>query len=152
MSNKKEEVKVEAKFSIVRKIIAAFKLGDAGKLDNFFMRIEKTLSREIESHQKNIDINKFNSKRTIDNLKDDLEDAQQREVEAYMAVTPEDVETNEKASRYVDTYLDGLKRAESDVKRIEDSIKDEEKELKAKNDDLNDQIKNLKKIISSVIG
>ena len=151
MSNKKEEVKVEAKFSIVRKIIAAFKLGDAGKLDNFFMRIEKTLSREIESHQKNIDINKFNSKRTIDNLKDDLEDAQQREVEAYMAVTPEDVETNEKASRYVDTYLDGLKRAESDVKRIEDSIKDEEKELKAKNDDLNDQIKNLKKIISSVI-
>tara|TARA_R110000764_G_scaffold64009_2_gene134947 strand:+ start:149 stop:610 length:462 start_codon:yes stop_codon:yes gene_type:complete len=148
--NNNEVVVAISKFPIVQKIMETFKLGDGGKLDSFFTRIDKTLSREIAAHEKNIENNKFNSKTVTEGLQDDLEDAEQRLAEAFMAVEPENVDTNQKASGFVDAYLEGISKAEKAVERIEEEIKDEATSLKDKNADLAKQVKLLKRRIASI--
>ena len=59
MLNNKENNQT-SKFSIVRAISAFLKLGDDGKLDSFFTRIIKTLSKEVCAHKKNLDNLRFN--------------------------------------------------------------------------------------------
>ena len=148
----KEEVKEsKSKFSIVRKISAFLKLGDDGKLDSFFTRIEKVLTKEIEGHKKNIEFDTFNSGKIIDDLKDNLEDAKQLEAETYLDVTPDQVTTNQMQKDLIDTYLQRIKSQEGAVKRIEDSIKEEKTKLQDKIDEHNLNIKTCKKRIDSIL-
>jgi len=151
MSNKNETPVVKAKFSIVRRIVAFLELGENGKLDSFFLRVEKTLNREIEAYKKNIDIIKFEAKQKADEYDDKIEDAEKAVEEAFMNVTPEQVDSNQKQVDFLDSYLSNLKRAKSAVTSLKDAKADAAKASKGEVDNLNDKINELKETIASVI-
>lgn len=148
----KEAKKVESNISIVRRIVAFLQLGEAGKLDSFFLRVEKTLKREVEGLKKNIDVIEFEAKQKDDKYKDRIEDAEADVEAAFLNVAPEQVDTNEKASQYQDRYLSGIRDAKRAVKSLEDKRADVAKEYKGQVDDLKDQIKSLNETKKSIIG
>ena len=129
-----------SELAIVRKIAAFLKLGDSGKLDSFFTRILKTLNREIDGLKKNIETNKFNYKQTLDDLKDQVEDAREALTEQFMSVDPTQVATRELQKNYVDVYLKSISNKEADIDALEERIIKKKEELKEQNDTIQKRI------------
>lgn len=112
----------KCKFSIVQKITEFFKLGEAGKLDSFFSRIDKTLSRDIAAYKVNLTTLKFNHDTNVSELEDQLEDANDGLQDAYMSVDLEKIKTNEAQVLFQDIYLATLDAAELKYTSIEKKI------------------------------
>lgn len=117
-----KEASTPAKFSITRKIMEFLKLGDSGKLDSFFSRVEKALVGQIKAINKNIDTKEFVAEQKLDSLKDKLEDAQAELEDAYLGVTPEDVTTNGDQIKYMEKYLENIHIKRNAIKEIEEEI------------------------------
>lgn len=140
----------KAKFSITRKIMELFNLGDSGKLDSFFTRVTKSLNRDITALETNKRTIRFNAKQREDELKDQLEDAQDSLQEAYLAVSPEDVKTNEDQKSFMDFYLKNIHAKRDEVKRIEELIKAHKEELAANIKSVDDRINSRKEDIEAI--
>ena len=121
---------------IVAKIMAFLNLGDAGKLQSFFDREIKKKKREIESYQKSIENEKYNSKGRLEAL------VEQEEVDdAYYSVKPEDVKTNAEQEAFAYIYWSKVEQAESKLARIQDEIEEEKEKTKEKIESYEEQIK-----------
>ncbi len=116
------------KFALARKISEFLKLGEDGKLDSFFSRVEKTLKKEISAHNKNLDILKFNYEQELDTLEDRLEDAKAALVNAYMKVEVAEIGNNAKEQAYMEVYLENIDNHEIKVQEIEQEIEIASKE------------------------
>ena len=154
MSNSKTNTATvtPSKFTIVQKIQSFLKLGDSGKMDSFFTRVEKTLKRQIAAHEANIETIKFNSNTQLEALRDQHEDAKQSLEEAYMALTPEDVATNEKQVSFMDTYLENVAEKQLSITKIESKVKSVGEATDEKVKAINKSIDELNATIKSVIG
>lgn len=119
----KEHATPKSKFSLVRAIAAKLNLGEEGKLDNFFGKVVKTLTREMTALKKNLDTKKFNYEQQLDELHDKLVDAQEALAGTYESVDVDRIKTNEDQNNYIDVYLDNINRATQKVRDIEESIK-----------------------------
>jgi septal ring factor EnvC (AmiA/AmiB activator) len=109
--------------TLVEKIKSFLKLGDDGKLQSFFDKQEKFLNRSIKNV--NADLSALETQHEIDkeHLEEQLQDAQEAVEAAYMAVTAEDVSTNEKQIQFQHVYWRRVEEAEVKVKRIQRDIK-----------------------------
>ena len=94
----------------MRAISAFLKLGDDGKLDSFFTRIIKTLSKEVCAHKKNLDNLRFNHEQKLDELNDSLEDAQTALQESYLKVDIELIGNNAAQKSFEDLYLENIEQ------------------------------------------
>ena len=94
-----------SEFSLVRKISAFLKLGETGKLESFFQRVIKTLSKEISAHKKNLDTLKFNYTQEIEDIDDEIQDAQVAYEESFMKVDIDKIGTNEAQKDFQEVYL-----------------------------------------------
>lgn len=152
-AKKKEECQVvsNSKFSIVRKIAALLKLGDEGKMDSFIERVVRTLNKEIAALTRNMSARKINNTQELEDHKDELEDAQQELADSYLAVSPEQVATNEKQKDFVDTYLAGIAAAKRKVTSIERAIEKSKERLKDETAEDQAQIDTLKATIASLV-
>lgn len=119
----KENATSKSKFSLVRAIAAKLNLGEEGKLDNFFAKVVKTLTREMTALKKNMDTRKFNYEQELDELHDKLIDAQDALTGTYESVDVDRIKTNEDQNNYIDVYLDNINRATQKVRDIEERIK-----------------------------
>jgi hypothetical protein len=119
----KSEVVSSSKFAIVRSICALLNLGDEGKLDSFFTKVDKQLKNEITLLKKEMDTKEFISKQTLEELEDKLEDANVSLEEAYLQVDVDKIQTKEDQSIYVENYLENIDRKKTEVISLEDRIK-----------------------------
>lgn len=119
----KENATPKSKFSLVRAIAAKLNLGEEGKLDNFFAKVVKTLTREMTALKKNLDTRKFNYEQELDELHDKLVDAQDALAGTYESVDVDSIKTNEDQNNYIDVYLNNINRATQKVRDIEERIK-----------------------------
>jgi len=119
----KENATPKSKFSLVRAIAAKLNLGEEGKLDNFFAKVVKTLTREMTALKKNLDTRKFNYEQELDELHDKLVDAQDALAGTYESVDVDSIKTNEDQNNYIDVYLNNINRATQKVRDIEARIK-----------------------------
>lgn len=119
----KENATPKSKFSLVRAIAAKLNLGEEGKLDNFFGKVVKTLTREMTALKKNLDTKKFNYEQELDELHDKLVDAQDALAGTYESVDVDRIKTNEDQNNYIDVYLANINRATQKVRDIEEQIK-----------------------------
>lgn len=126
---------------IVAKIMAFLNLGDAGKLQSFFDREIKKKKREIESYQKSIENEKYNSKGRLEALVEQEEDASKEVDDAYYSVKPEDVKTNAEQEAFAYIYWSKVEQAESKLARIQDEIEEEKEKTKEKIESYEEQIK-----------
>jgi hypothetical protein len=138
----------KSSFAIVRKISELLKLGNDGKLDSFVTRVVKTLNKEILIHNKNLATLKFNNEQELDELNDKLEDANASLTESYTNIKVNQVDTNEKQTRYVDIYLQNIdnhllvvKQIEEKITRTTERFEKESKSIQEQVDSLNKRIK-----------
>ena len=139
-----------SKFSIVRAISAFLKLGDDGKLDSFFTRVVKTLNKEIAAHEANLKTIAFNFTQNLDELKDNLEDAQSALADAYMKVDVSRISTNEDQKDFMERYLENIDNHAAAVKRIEKSIESATEANEEKVKGIKEQVASLKERISKI--
>jgi anti-sigma28 factor (negative regulator of flagellin synthesis) len=128
MSKEQTPVVSTSKFSLVRKIVTLFKLGEEGKIESFFARQRKTMEREIDKLNKALEIKNFNFKNSKEDLSDAIEDAKQKIEDAYLQVDAEQVANNADADRFADTYWERIERAEAALSRLEKEATREEEE------------------------
>lgn len=138
------------KFSLTRKISEFFKLGDDGKLDSFFSRMVKSLTKEVTAHKKNLDNLKFNYDQKIDELNDSLEDAETALAEAFLKVDVEQIATNALQSDFQEIYLSNLDTHEYNVKSIEKEIETETNTYTTRKEEIEKSIASLEKRIKTI--
>ena len=139
-----------SKFSIVRAISAFLKLGDDGKLDSFFGRVVKTLSKEIAAHETNLKTIAFNHEQKLDELKDNLEDAQAALADSFMKVSVEKIGTNEDQKVFMETYLSNIEKHEAAVERVESQIEALKEAHNERVEKINKDIASLKTRIAKI--
>ena len=111
------------KFGITRRVLAFFNIGDDGKVDSFFIGLEKECKSEISRRKQNIGSLKFEHESVISNLNDDLEDAKLALENAWLNVNPETVgATRESQKAYRAQYIAGIEKATANVEEIEEAI------------------------------
>jgi len=144
MSEVNNNVEANNKFGITRRVLAFFNIGDDGKVDSFFIGLEKECKSEIARRKQNIGSLEFEQESTLANLNDDLEDAKLALENAWLNVNPETVgSTRESQKAYRAQYIAGIDRATATVEEIEDSIKDVISNYDKKIEKLEKEIKEL---------
>ena len=121
MSESREQ-KSGSKFNIVRRIAEFFNLDTEGRLDSFFTRVEKDLTRRIKRIKSGILSAETSHEESLDKLKDSLEDAEQDLINVYLSVPEDQLETNAKQDVYIDVYLTAIEVAEDKVNGIKSRI------------------------------
>jgi len=150
-SNKNQEVSVsKSKFPLVRAIKAFLNLGDEGKLESFFQRVNKTLKKENTVNTKNLENLKFNHEQNLETLKDRLEDANEALDRAYMNVNVDRIQTNEQQEAHVDVYLAQIDTQLAVVSGIEKEIEKAKERYTEEAKEIQDQIDSNKKRLAKV--
>jgi hypothetical protein len=132
------------KSGIVAKIMATFKLGEEGKIGNFFGKLEKDFNREITAINHNLSALEFSYNRDIADLEEKLEDAIENVEAAWLNVTPEQVATNALQDAFKSKYLNDIRYAEDFVKDLQDRIKNVYDAYQKEKDELEEQIEKYK--------
>jgi uncharacterized protein YukE len=111
-----------ANLTITERVLAFLNITDAGKINNFYLKQQSQLNKDIKNLNKNLDTISDNHEEALEDLQEKLDDAKIRVEEAYQGVTPEDVATNEKAASFADKYWYTVEQAEYVVASIEQQI------------------------------
>jgi predicted nucleic acid-binding Zn-ribbon protein len=111
------------KLSLVDRILAELKAGDNGKINSFFLREDKALSRSIEAQETNKKVASFNLATQLTALNDQLADAKEALKHAYMAIEPANVATNALQDSFSKVYWANIEEKEAAVKYLEKQIK-----------------------------
>lgn len=109
-----------ANLTITERVLAFLNITDEGRINNFFLKQQSQLNKDIKNLNKNLDILNDQYDERVEELEEKLDDARIRVEEAYQAVTPEDVATNEKAAGFADRYwgvIEGAEYVVADLKQ-----------------------------------
>lgn len=120
MSAKKDNTEYvpKSEFSIVRKIVSFFKLGEEGKMESFFAKLRKALKRELETLDKRVDLLTFNHKRALEDLDESIEDATSAREDAFLQVDVNDISTNQDVDSFMPKYWRNIELAEANLKTL----------------------------------
>lgn len=114
--------------SLATRVKEFLKLGDDSKIDSFFTRQLKDLSRAIETHKRNIDNLTFNNEKTLSELRDRLDDTNIELDNAYISVSLEDISTNAKQEVFKEKYWNNIETLEVKIQAINHEIEETNKE------------------------
>lgn len=129
------------KLAIVSIIMGIFKIGEEGKLINFFSRIITTLQREIVDLKHNIKGLQLELRNELGKLEDKIDDAKVALKLAYTDINVDELISNKTQTSYMEEYLDQLSRAEKLVARLEAKYDDVKKAAEKSIDAEQEQIK-----------
>lgn len=121
MSKENTQPTSTSKYSLVRAIVTLFKLGDEGKVENFFVRQRRTLERDIEKLQKEMDLDKFNHKQELEDLDDQLVDGEAAVSDAYLQIDASQLVNNVSSDNFADEYWRTILRREANLKSIKEA-------------------------------
>lgn len=122
MSTEKKENKL-SKFKIVRNLLAALNITDAGKCDNFTNKVVdycKAQIDKIEMNKKTLEL-QFTLK--LADLNGAIEDKKEALETSYSTIDLNRILTNADQKEYIPSYLNAIKIAETELEEAEDSLK-----------------------------
>ena len=105
--------------TILDRVKAFLKLGDDGKIASFYQKLEKQFRRDIKNVEAAIQIAISNFEQVTDKYVDDLADANEAVDNAWLAITAENVATNEDQTEFMVYYMGNIERAERAAKAIQ---------------------------------
>jgi hypothetical protein len=110
--------------SLIDRIKATLKIGDEGKVQNFIEKQTSKLEREIKSINQNISIleNEYSNK--MADFGDQTQDAEQAVIDAYEAITIEELKNNASTDEFSKKYWANIEECEKGLKRLEKVIED----------------------------
>ena len=110
--------------AIVKRIMAKLKLGDAGKLGNFFVKQVKNSEKAIRDLNRNKVTLKNQYNDDVEDFKDRIEDATEALTEAYDNVTPDNVINNAVMLEFEGKYWSNINRAKAKLADLEEKLTD----------------------------
>jgi len=138
--------------TLVDKIVAKLKLGEAGKLQSFMDRLVRDCNREISGLTQNLSTEKISYEHSLEKLNDDLQDAKEALVDAYMNVDISRIGTNADQDSYKQTYIYNIEDAERTIDRIESKITNLKEEYSKSKKEITEQINAYKARIATFEG
>tara|TARA_R110000765_G_scaffold182307_1_gene288257 strand:+ start:284 stop:751 length:468 start_codon:yes stop_codon:yes gene_type:complete len=123
--NAEQGVVSKSVYAVVRAIAARFKKGTEAKVEAFIGgTVVKELAKDVNNLKRDNANIKFNSTDMIEELKEDLVDAEDALKESYLNVNVARIETNADRKAYLNEYLKSVATAQAEVKAIKESISD----------------------------
>lgn len=107
---------------LVKKVLAFLKIGEDGKIANFFGKEVSKFEKAIRDINRNKTTIENSYKDAVDDLNDKLADAEESVKEALLAITSEDVKTNDAANNFSSIYWSNIDRKLAEVARIKKSM------------------------------
>ena len=127
-------------FAIVKAIMVKLQLGDAGKLGSFFAKQVKNAEKSIRDLDRNKTTLKNQYNDDVQDVKDQIEDANEALVDAYENVSPDDVKNNAAMLKFEDTYWGNVQYAKNKVEGLEARLKELKEDHKDEIKDIDDEI------------
>jgi ABC-type Zn2+ transport system substrate-binding protein/surface adhesin len=136
--------------SLIDRIKATLKIGDEGKVQNFIGKQISKLEREIKSIKQNISIleNEYSNK--IADFADQTQDAEQAVIDAYEAITIEELKNNASTDEFAKKYWFNIEECERSFKRLEKAIEDYKESYSTKLENFEEQIAERERRISNL--
>ena len=126
--------------AIVKKIMELLKLGEAGKIGNFFSKQVKNSEKAIRDLKRNKTTLKNSYEDNVEDLNDQLVDAKEAVSDAYMNVSVDNVKTNAAMANFEIEYWAGVRAAEALVDELENKLEVAKEEYEEEVKDLDEQI------------
>lgn len=111
---------MNSEFNLINKIVAHNELGDAGKLETFFSKVRKNLTREIETLNKRVELLEFNYTRSMEDINDATDDANAAVGAAFLNVNVSDVASNADIDLLIPSYWRGIELAQANLQTLEE--------------------------------
>lgn len=115
----KESGKTKSLFDRIKDFL---KMGDEGKVLQFFQQEKKKIDRGIKTREKAIEVLQQNLETTVEDLRDQEADAQQVLDNAYTNIQVERLTSNAEREEFSKEYWARIKAAEQGVKDVTDKI------------------------------
>lgn len=135
---------------IVAKVLAWLNITEEGKIVNFFERLRNDLTKEIKKLKRNLEVTRDEYNDKLEVLQEQKQDAEARVDEAYMNVTVENINTNEKASDFTNIYWSNVEYAEKQLEIINSKIEKEKQNRDEAIKGINDQIAERERRLSKI--
>jgi uncharacterized protein YfcZ (UPF0381/DUF406 family) len=123
-------MEIKTPTTVRERVIAALNIGDEGKVLSFFSHLEKVTRKDITNIKANMSAALLEHTQILDNIKDDLVDAEQGVKEAYEAVDIDSIQTNADQKSYISEYLSQVNDAKAVITQLTER---EERVVKAYN-------------------
>ncbi len=147
-SNKTQST--ESKYALVNLIMKVLKLDDQGLLEKFFDKQIKNLRRNIKVAKQNIEATTTNFENDKDELKDQIEDAEENVILAYTNIDPDQLKSNGSISIYEDIYWSNVSRAEQNVEKLKGILENKASEYEQQIENYKEKIKKFEKTINVI--
>ncbi|HEY8362838.1 MAG TPA: hypothetical protein VIK77_08140 [Tissierellaceae bacterium] len=141
---------VKKPMGIVAKILSLLNITEEGRIDKFFGKQRSLLTKDIKNLNKNLDTLKNQEVDDLEELNEQLEDAEVRVEEAYTSVAIKDIATNEAASKFAIVYWENIEKAESEVSRIKEQIEKTKERYAERRKDIQEQIAERERRLSKI--
>jgi flagellar motility protein MotE (MotC chaperone) len=126
------------------------KLDDQGLLEKFFDKQIKNLQRNIKVAKQNIEATTTNFENDKDELKDQIEDAEENVILAYTNIDPDQLKSNGSISIYEDIYWSNINRAEQNVEKLKGILENKASEYEQQIENYKEKIKKFEKTINVI--
>jgi flagellar motility protein MotE (MotC chaperone) len=150
MEKKVENTEVTAIYSLTRKVLAFFNLGDAGKVDSFVGKLVKDFERSITKNNQVLSIKENNYTELMSEIDEKLEDAKEELNDAWLNIPMDKVVTNDAQNNYKETYLSNIEAVEAKIERLEKEKKDATESYNKAKEAIEESIKAAKERIAKI--
>jgi predicted nucleic acid-binding Zn-ribbon protein len=111
------------KRTIVAAILAKLNLTEEGKVDHFFDKAAKVITRNIEALEHNLKSLAFNHTAALNKIDEQIEDATETVESAYKEVVVDNIKTNSDQDIFLPLYWGRIDNAEEALASLKDSRK-----------------------------
>ena len=149
MSTKKETAGI---YALAQKVLNLLNIGEDAKINNFFSKEVKKAEKAIRDLKRNLTTleNQYND--SIDDVNEKLVDAKEAVEDAKIAVTLNDVKTNDAADSFAGNYWRNVDSKLAEVKRLEKKSESLADSLKKSVEDVQEQIDKYQSRIDMIQG
>lgn len=135
---------------VVAKVMAFLKLDDCGRVDKFFDKQVKAFKDKIKVLERNATTAEIKFSQVTDKYNDNLEDAKESLEEAYLAIKPEDISSNEAIDRFSVSYWANIEAKERAIEKLNDDMKAQQEAYDEEAEENAEQIALLKARIAKI--
>lgn len=149
MTTKKETTGI---YALAQKVLNLLNIGEDAKINNFFAKEVKKAEKAIRDLKRNLTTleNQYND--DVDDVNEKLVDAREAVDDAKIAVTLNDVKTNDAADSFATTYWRNVDAKLAEVKKLEKKLETLKETFNKATEEIQEQIDKYQDRIDMIVG
>lgn len=146
----KKETTATSIYALAQKVLNILNIGEDAKINNFFAREVKKFEKFIRDLKRNLTTLENQYTDDVDDVNEKLIDAKEAVEDAKIAVTLDDVKTNDAADSFATIYWTNIDAKTKEVERLEQKLKDLKDTFEKETQKVKDQIEKYQKRIDMI--